>query len=139
MWRGLKHSLGHCRKVRDRRRTRISGLCSRSRAGSCRRVASGAEAHFLVGFHGGAEAPPLRLWHSLAGFLVVPQKEEPCPRAAGPSAAPPPPRLRHSLAGFWVVPKKADPCLRQAGLSASRARQNAAGRKKRETPFGMTR
>jgi hypothetical protein len=35
--------------------------------------------------------------------------------------------------------RNADPCLRQAGLSASRARQTAAGKKKRGTPFGMTR
>src|SRR5271155_2684042 len=82
MWRGLKRSLGHYRKVRDRRRTRILDLCSRSRAGSCRRVASGAKAHFLVGLDGGAEAPPFRFRHSLAVFWAVPQKADPSLRPA---------------------------------------------------------
>src|SRR5271156_244383 len=88
MWSGLKGSLGHYRKVRDRCRTRISDLCSRSRAGSCRRVASGAEALPVVGLDGGAEAPPFQDSDSLAGFWAVRQKANPSLRPA------PVPRLR---------------------------------------------
>jgi hypothetical protein len=50
--------------------------------------------------------------------------------------------VREILTGIlvleWLLSRKADPCLRQAGLTASRARQTAAGMKKRGTPRGMT-